>query len=99
MSELEELEFFVEDRSPDSKRMSDYQSVRGAVTNGGSCDRTSVTYREYMTEVDLLVTISGDETAILKVQDAAENPVWVPYIGSRACPLSAPLVPITEGCS
>lgn len=94
MSELETLEFEICDRNSNAERMSDYHAVKGAVTNGGSGDRASVTHREYMVGIDLLVHITGEAEVMAKVQSAVESPVWVPYIGSKACPLSAPLVPV-----
>jgi CRISPR system Cascade subunit CasD len=93
MSELQELTFQITDRQANASILSDYHAVKGAVTNGGSGDRASVTHREYIEGVDLLIAIVGAASTIAKVDAAVRHPVWAPYIGSRACPLSAPLVP------
>lgn len=61
--------------------------------------KTSVTHREYRTDVDLDVAIwrvnKGAETWDLKeLAKALRTPKFVLYIGRKACPLAAPCHPV-----
>lgn len=63
--------------------ISDYQTIRGCVSNDGKpLSHAKITHRYYLTEPVLRVWVSGDVEALIS---ALKRPVFQLYLGRRCC--------------
>ena len=70
-------------------------SRRSAIESIGNGIKTSITKRDYFTEIDLLISIwsfNGHWTLNDLVQ-SLKNPKFFLYVGRKSCPLAAPMNP------
>ena len=68
---------------------------RAAIEAGGRAIFTSITFRDYRTDVAVAVAIWGEGATwpLTQVADALRAPEYVLYAGRKSCPVSAPLAP------
>lgn len=66
-----------------------------ALAEGRKSDalNTSITLRDYRCSVLYAVAVWGGELQLDAVSTALKHPVFVPYLGRKSCPLSAPMAP------
>ena len=70
----------------------DFHTVQGLPRAGGGTKPQHVTQRFYLSpETTFLVGLEGDKYLLRCVQDALREPVWMPYLGRRACVPMAPI--------
>lgn len=75
-------------RRPDSRR--------AAIEAAGNSVETTLTYRDYRTDVAFVVAIwnVGTSWELSHIVDAFLKPSFVLYAGRKSCPFSAPLAPV-----
>ena len=75
-------------RRPDSRRV--------AIEAAGQDIKTTITYRDYRTDVAFAVAVweEGDAWPLSVLAEALVKPSYVLYAGRKSCPFSAPLAPI-----
>ena len=68
---------------------------RDAIEAAGRAINTTITVRDYRTDVAMAVAIWAEEPVLplTRIADALRNPKYVLYAGRKSCPLSAPLAP------
>lgn len=70
----------------------DFHTVQGLPRAGGGTKPQHVTQRWYLSpETTFLVGLEGDKYLLRRIQDALREPVWMPYLGRRACVPMAPI--------
>lgn len=83
--------------------LKDYHTIEGGVLSAeGKVKRnattreaeTVVSNRTYLADASFLVALQGDDPLIDSMATAVQAPVWVPFLGRKACP---PSVPLYEG--
>lgn len=73
-----------------------YRTRRDELTVGHDRLHTVLTSREYRTDAYALIAIKSTEQSPYPLQQLASallQPVFIPYLGRKACPLAAPLEP------
>ncbi len=65
---------------------------RDALKALGSGDNPLITWRDYRSDCAFGVALWGGEGAE-KIQEALARPHFIPYLGRKSCPLSAPMAP------
>lgn len=55
-------------------------------------DNTLITWRDYRSDCTFGVALWGQE-GLSAVKEALDHPCFVPYLGRKSCPLSAPMAP------
>jgi CRISPR system Cascade subunit CasD len=73
-------------------RLSDFHTIKNAVTYEGKPGRNSVTYRHYLESPEAVVEVSGDDETVDRVRDALVRPQWQLYLGRRNCVPSGPVL-------
>ncbi|WP_428098683.1 type I-E CRISPR-associated protein Cas5/CasD [Candidatus Rariloculus sp.] len=70
-------------------------SRRAAIEAAGRAINTTITVRDYRTDVAVAVAMWGEEEAwpLTQLADALRTPEYVLYAGRKSCPVSAPLAP------
>ena len=70
-------------------------SRRDAIKAAGRAINTTITIRDYRTDVAVAIAIWAEVAAwsLAQVADALRTPAFVLYAGRKSCPLSAPLAP------
>ena len=75
-------------------------SRRAAIEAVGRDINTSITFRDYRTDVAIAVAVWGKESewSLAELATALREPVFPLYMGRKSCPLSAPVNPrIVQG--
>lgn len=74
------------------KEWMDFHTVQNAPRAGGGTKYRHLTRRYYLSpETTFLVGLEGKENLLRSIQAAVRNPVWLLYLGRRACPPMAPV--------
>ena len=104
---LRQYRFAVQSRT-ENKHLRDYHTVqtahrrfkrpasrRVALEAAGRKAETTITYRDYRTDVAFAVAIwlEGEAWPLSQVANALKKPEFVLYAGRKSCPLSAPMTP------
>lgn len=99
------------ERQGGSHELTDYQTAQSTPANrqaytraealrtAGNRLRTSITHREYRTDVDFDVAVwqtpdSNGVWELVELAEALRSPKFILYIGRKSCPLAAPLHPV-----
>ena len=91
LSLFDDLEISVADCAT-PELMSDFQTIRNAVTYDGAAGRSAITHRHYVVDPCVTVVVSGDDALIQRIKGALKCPHWQPYLGRRNCVPSQPLI-------
>jgi CRISPR system Cascade subunit CasD len=84
----------------------DYHTVCGGVLSAEGKVKINATTREpetvvseryYLADACFLAALRGPEELLQRIQGYLSRPVWVPFLGRRSCPPSAPLLPALPG--
>lgn len=75
--------------SPNIKRPATRRAALAALK---SSDNANLTRRDYRTDCAFGVAVWGG-SGLDELKTALERPVFVPYLGRKSCPLSAPMAP------
>ncbi len=55
---------------------------------------TEISYRDYLADASFLVALQGPSTLVEEMASAVQDPVWVVFLGRKACP---PVRPLFDG--
>lgn len=83
-------------QAPDTVGKFRYRTRRDELTIGRDRLGTVLSAREYRTDAYALVAVTANNAApyaLTQIVDALNRPIFVPYLGRKACPVAAPMEP------
>lgn len=83
-------------QAPDSVGKFHYRTRRDELTVGRDRLGTVLSSREYRTDSLTLIALSANDHSpytVSQLVEALKKPIFVPYLGRKACPLAAPMEP------
>lgn len=86
LSDLADLRFGVRVDQP-GRRLRDYQTAH----HGETGESMPVSARFYLVDAVFVAAVEGDDALISALYDAVRRPYFLPYLGRRSCPPSAPI--------
>lgn len=52
----------------------------------------AVVNRTFLADAEMLVLVAGDKASLLAIQEKLRAPIWSPYLGKKAFPLTEPYI-------
>lgn len=75
-------------------RLRDFHTVQGTPIAGGGIKECHITRRNYLTDSEFYVFLTGKNELVQKIANAVRNPVWGIWLGRKSC---IPSVPVFAG--
>ena len=76
----------------EGKLQNDYHTVMETARASGATGGMVVSNRQYLADGCFVVLLGGDEDILSQVLEGLRNPRWLPFLGRKSFPPSAPLL-------